>query len=137
MHWRIKTMIEQLGGTGLTGAIVYCGGRDTTYMGRDDDAYPDPSYVDERGLVGYQIGICFRVNGKRGRNWKMLITLEPNDTYTVRLWCAATRSQQRQGIFGVVLDERTDVYADQLQEVVERVYDQAIKNHCDGFIPMS
>ena len=37
---------------------------------------------------------------------------------------------------GEVLDTRENVYCDQLQEIVEQMYDRAIKNYNGGFIPM-
>jgi hypothetical protein len=35
--------------------------------------------------VDFEVGVRLRVNGRRGRNWLMVIAYEPDDTYTVWL----------------------------------------------------
>lgn len=127
----IAQMHEQLGGTGLSGAFVYCGANRCTYQSQD----LRPSQVLPDGTVDLGTGLVFHVNGKRGQNWRFIVSLEPSDTYTVRLWRSATAAEQAKGLRGVLLEEKDDIYCDTLQECVEGMYDRAIAKHCDGFIP--
>lgn len=138
--YTIRTIIEQMGGRGLRGALVYCGAHQLTYKCPRVEMEARPgsrSCVTPEGLLDYEVGLTFRVNGKHRQHWTMLVAYEPDDTYSVYLWRKATPSEQRAGIYGVALDRRDDVYNDNLQEVVERVYDSAIKKHNNGFIPLS
>lgn len=100
--------INQLGGTGLHGALVYIGTRHII-KGKD--------YI---GLV---------VNGKPGYKWMIKITLHPSDTYIIEL--IASRGDKAEN-----LDKLENVYCDQLQTVVEQMYDKAINEHNHGFIPL-
>ena len=127
----IQEIIAQMGGMGLTGAPVYCGTSQILYnckSGRGD------SRVLESGAVDYDTGVSLKVNGKCGKNWTIIVSLEGSDTYTVRLWQSTTPKKRRQGIYGEILDERDDVYCDELKGVVERMYDNAIKKHNGGVI---
>jgi len=74
------------------------------------------------------------VNGKEREAWKMVVSLESDDTYTVRLFRKATPEEWGRKILAVVLDTDTDVYCDNLQAVVEGMYDQAIKKYNRGMI---
>ena len=99
--------IAQLGGKGLTGALVYMGTK-KIIVGKD------------------YIGL--HVNGKRGEHWAVKITLDWSDTYTVELLAYKGKKMQ-------VLASRSDVYCDELQKVVEDMYDNGIKEHNQGIIP--
>lgn len=133
--WRIEQMIALLGGLGLGGSFAYVGASQIVYKSREDESKPDPSKVTDVGLIDYQIGIQFKINGKR--LWKIIVSLEPSDTYTVRLWQGYSISTvDLLGIWGRVLYEFTDVYCDSLQDIVEHVYDTAIEEYLDGFIPL-
>jgi len=135
MHWRIETMVAQLGGRGMSGAFLYTGASQMGYKAREDDATPRDSGVEKHGLISYEIGIQFKVNSTK--RWKIIVTLESNDTYTIRLWHPFRRDKFiRTGIVGEVLDKATDVYCDQLQSIVESIYDQAIEKYCNGCIPL-
>ena len=129
--YTIQEIIAQLGGMGLYGAPVYMGTKSVSYRcknGRgDSEATPE-------GLIDYDTGVQLKVNGKRGRNWTVIVSLEFSDTYTVRLWQSATPKKRAEGIVGEILDTRTDVHCEELQEVVEQMYDEAIKKHNGGFI---
>ena len=139
--YQIETMLAQMG-KGLSGARVYVGASQITYSCKEEGG---ESKVLPNGLIDAPISVCFKVNGKRGASWKMIVSLEPSDTYTVRLWkpirqtaLAAAKAMEagKPEKYGEVLDESSDVYCDVLQEVIERMYDRAIKKHNDGFIPM-
>ncbi len=125
--YTIRTMLAQLG-TGLYGGICYCGGNYFVYKhpdyNQDRECRPDtPSrFADDR--VNFDIGVSFDVNGKPGEDWKMAVTYEQDDTYSVWLW-------SKNGL----LDSRDCVYWDALQSAVEQMYDKAIKKHNGGFIP--
>ena len=65
----------------------------------------------------------------------MIVTLEGSDTYTVRLMKVfSVKKFAKTGKIAQVLDEATDVYCDQLQDVIEGIYDKAIRDLCDGWI---
>lgn len=131
----IQQMIEQLG-QGYSGALIYTGGHDLIYRCRPDGSRPDPSSVTEAGAIEFQTGLQFRVNGRRNAGWKIFVSLEPNDTYTVRLWRRALPTEQATGLAGVILDTANDVYCDDLQLTVEGMYDTAIEKFNQGFIPL-
>ena len=131
--WRTDTMIEQMGGLGINGAFIYTGARKVSYKCRDDDSKPLNSKVLDNGLIDYEIGIQYKPN--IGRNWKMIVSLEGDDTYTVRLWKPYTAPRAaKTGLFGEVVTEFEGVYDDMLQDIVESTYDNAIKEHFGGFI---
>jgi hypothetical protein len=115
----IKDIISQTGGNGLYGAFAYIGARAFTYE------YTTFGSKFENGYLKMGVGLMFKVNGGN-RGWRMAITVEPDDTYTVRL--IAVRGKAK------LLDEKTNVYCDNLKNIVEDMYDNAIKNHCNGFI---
>ena len=100
--------IHQLGGSGLSGAFAYTG---TTKFGVHGDT------------------AVMQVNGKPGYKSFITITIEPNDTYTVKY--VALR-----GITRTQLAEQKLIYCDQLQEVVEHMYDDVITATNGGFIPL-
>ena len=140
-YWRIEQMMEQVGALSKDishNCFAYIGATNPVYKAREDDALPDPSRVGKDGMIEYQVGLQFNVNIKPG--WKMIVTLEPSDTYTVRLWRQHRRDTwlQKDGtmLVGEVIEEMTDVYCDELQEVVEKIYDQAIHKYNRGGIPI-
>src|SRR3989442_1781621 len=101
MEIDLQETVNQLGGAGLRGALVYTGTRQII-KGRD--------YV---GLM---------VNGKPGYKWMLKITLDFSDTYIVEL--LASRGDETK-----LLDRKDWVYCDELKSVVEQMYDKAIKKH--------
>lgn len=138
--YTIRTIIEQMGGRGLRGALVYCGAHQLTYKCPPVEREARPgrsSTVTPEGLLDYEVGLTFRVNGKQRQHWTMLVAYEPDDTYSVYLWRKATPGEQKRGIYGAVLDRCDDVYWEDLKDVVEGMYDSAIKEHNGGFIPLS
>lgn len=104
----LQETVEQLGGAGLYGALVYTG---------------------TRRIIKGKDYISLQVNGKPGFGWFITITLDPSDTYIVEL--AAHRGDKVES-----LAKETDVYCDELQRTVEQMYDEAIKKHNRGFIPL-
>ena len=128
-------MLDQLG-RGINGSLAYVGASRLIYKNRPDDSCPDASIVTDNGLVDYQTGLQFNVNGKRG--WKIIVSLEPSDTYTVRLWHSFHPSiTAKTGKFGENLEENSDVYCDMLADMVESMYDAAIQQYCGGFIRLA
>lgn len=126
--WRTETIFEQLGGLGLRGALTYTGATQITFKD-EDNGTPLPSRI-ENGYLFAECYVAFRPNAGR-RRWKLIVTLEPSDTYTVRL----LRLTQY-GTVAEVLDECEDVYCEDLQRITEQMYDDAIKRHLGGFIPI-
>jgi len=135
----IRTIIAQAGGHSLRGAFVYIGAYDYSYRcaelhGEYRSGRPSRLVIDHgRGYVDYEVGLQCQVNGKRGRAWTLIITYEPDDTYTV--WLIEGRGER--SAESMVLARVEDVYCDTLQSVIESVYDRAIQEHNDGFIPLS
>lgn len=135
--YRIQEMLAQLGGLGLQGAVVYTGGTQLVYKDEYDEVLPDGSFVDDRGLH-YHTGLMWKVNGKPRQTWKLAVTLEPSDTYTVRmLQVHPVHEIIERGQAATVLMEYEDVYCDQVQQIAEHVYDQCIRRFNDGWIPLS
>ncbi|MCZ7636603.1 MAG: hypothetical protein M5U12_11605, partial [Verrucomicrobia bacterium] len=135
----IRTIIAQAGGQRISGAFAYVGARKLTYRcarlegefrsSRDSRLRTDLAMP----FVDYEVGLQFQVNGKRGRVWTMIVAYEPNDTYTAWL----VEGRRRRGQLGLKeLACARDVYCDTLKGVIEAVYDRAIRDHNDGFIPM-
>jgi hypothetical protein len=135
----IQAIVAQASGMGLRGAFVYVGAHDITYkcpeaVGECRSSHPS-HLGSKRGLgcVRFEVGLRCRVNGKRGRNWLLAIAYEPNDTYTV--WLVEGHAARKPET--MVLACQRDVYCDTLKAVIEATYDQALRDHNQGFIPLS
>lgn len=104
----LEETISHLGGRGLGGALAYIGTRRIEYS---------------------EHRIRLYVNGKPGHIWRMTITVSASDLYDLELW-------DLRGDQAGVLGEANDVYFDELQHIVESLYDTAIGEHNSGFIPL-
>ena len=134
----VQAILAQAGGLGLRGAFVYIGAQHFTYR----CAEPHGEYRSGRpsrlvsesgqGLVDYEVGLQCRVNGKRGRAWTPIVAYEPTDVYTV--WLVEGHKERQPG--SMVVACHRDVYCDTLQGVIEAAYDEAIRTHNQGFIPL-
>lgn len=138
----IQQIIEQAGGFGLSGALVYCGTRKWSFKhpatNLDTSCYPEKqSRLSSEGRplpeVDYTVGLSAHVNGKRGKDWTLIVAYEPDDTYTVWL----VEGHSRRTADSTVISHRRDVHAEDLQGVIEYLYDGAIKTANGGFIPIS
>ena len=131
----IRTIIEQCGGRGLHGAFCYVGASELAFRCPQSEGSYRSGFRSktEDGTPGvtYEVGLRFRVNGRRGQAWTMFIVYEPDDTYTV--WLVRLIGRARR--FDVIACHR-DVYCDTLKEVVEDTYDEGIRAHNEGFIPL-
>lgn len=119
----ISSMVQQLGGRGLQSAFAYCGAKQITYKCARADGEYRRSYRSKSTPDGidFDVGLKMTVNSaKPGLRWEMVVAYEPDDTYTVWLW------QWEHGE-GELLDHREDVYCDQLQSVLEGMYDRAVQ----------
>lgn len=128
---RIQTIIEQLG-RGLTGALVRVGGRLIAY---NYQPLTRPSRVTPAGAVESECSLTFSVNGKPGEMWRVVVSYEPSDTYTVRLWRLCRSHGLDNPRMGEIIGYADDVYCDMLREVVVSLYEEAIHEHCNGSIP--
>ncbi len=111
----IQQIYEQLGGRSMNGALTYTGTRKMLYRDEHDGRAENSSVDEATGVINYT------TEGVR-------------ITYAVYLWRSArpTKSQpQRQGI---ILDKLEGVYDDMVQNIVETMYDDAIKKYNRGFI---
>ena len=102
-----KTIIEQLGGRGLTGALTYAGCSKITEL----DDYT----------------ASFTVNGKEDVTTIMHVHLSPQDLYDIYV---------REVKDGEIKyrSETNDVYGEDLQATFEDTYDNYINVRNDGFI---
>ena len=135
----IRAILDQAGGLGLRGAFTYIGASQFTYRCPE----PHGEYRSSRpsrlqseggqGFVDYEVGLQCRVNGKRGHAWTLIVAYEPDDTYSV--WLVEGHAGRQPG--SMVLACQRDVYCDTLQGVIELAYDRAIREHNEGFIPLS
>lgn len=134
----IRTIIEQAGGLGLHGAFTYIGASKLTYRcAQSEGEYLSgrPSCLKTEGpstFVDFEVGLSCKVNGKPGRSWSLIITYEPDDTYAV--WLVEGHAQRRAD--SMVLACHRDVYCDTLKTTIECAYDEAIREHNGGFIPL-
>lgn len=136
--YTIQCILDQVG-QGLDGGIVYCGGRNLLMTfpldgNRAEECRPErESTVTPFGMIDTPVSLRFRVNARR--DVRVVISYEPDDTYTVRLWRAHKLARRmKDGVMGEVLREQRDVYCDMLQEVVERFYDGYIREYQKGTI---
>lgn len=97
-----------------------------------------PHYDPETGAVYYDVGIMWTVrHGQRGKTWKMIVALDrDNDTYTVFLvrlmpTNAILKGDKR---MSELLAESDDIYNEDLEEAVVRMWKQAIEDHCEGMV---
>ena len=132
----IRTIVEQAGGFGLQGAFTYTGAEAFTYRcaqmeGEYRSGRPSCLMADDR-RIDFEVGLSCRVNGKSGRDWRMIIAYEPDDTYAVWL----VEGHPKRTVDTMVLACHRDVYCDTLKTTVERTYDEAIRQHNGGFIPL-
>ena len=134
----IRTIIGQAGGMGLQGPFTYIGAHDFGYKCAEPEGEYRSGYMSKLvskgglGNVDFEVGLRFKVNGKPGKNWVMIIAYEPDDTYSV--WLIEGHPERKPG--SMVLACHRDVYCDMLRQVIEQTYDQAIRDHNQGFIPL-
>lgn len=100
--------IAHLGGRGLYGALAYTGTRRIQHTDTELQLY---------------------VNGKPGWRYVVSITVNGADLYDVTMW--ALRGETKQALGGC-----QDVYFDELQHVVEQLYDRVMNETNDGVIPL-
>ena len=132
----IRTIIDQSGGFGIHGAFAYIGAEGFIYRcaqptGEYRSGHPSRLSTDERS-VDFEVGLSAKVNGKPGRAWTLIIAYEPDDTYAV--WLVEGHAKRTPE--SMVLACHRDVYCDTLKSVFERTYDEAIREHNGGFIPL-
>lgn len=120
--YEIQSIMNQIG-TRLNGGFAYTGASQFVYKAQGLSA---SKFDEATGCLHYGTGLMFKVNGGN-RGWKMVVVLEPSDTYTVYLLAI-------RGINIKLLNSCSDVYCDNLQAVVESMYDEAIQKYAGGFI---
>lgn len=106
----ILISLHQALGTGLSSALVYIGAnpKKITYSLKYSD-----------------ISMSIPVNGKKGENWSIKISYNKGkDLIDAILYKKGEK----------ILDKKNDIYIDQLKNIIEKMYDDAIKKYNDGFI---
>ena len=134
--YSIQNIMEQLR-HGMVGALDYVGGHELFFNhppnGRDHQCRSSfHSHIAENGRLKYEVGLTFRVKGKAGENWRMTIAYEPDDTYTVWLMRDIVG---RPLSMSQVLATEDEVNSDDLQDVVESIYDDAVRKFERNVVP--
>jgi hypothetical protein len=134
--YSIQNIMEQLR-HGMVGALDYVGGHELFFKhppdGRDHECRSSfRSHLGENGSLKYEVGLSFRVKGKQGENWRMTIAYEPDDSYTVWL---VRDLDHRQSTLSEILASTEQVNSDDLQHVVESIYNEAVKSPEKDFAP--
>ena len=134
----IRTITEQAGGLGLHGAFTYMGASKFVYRCAQSEGEcrsGRPSCLKTEGtttFVVFKVGLSCKVNGKSSRSGSLIITCEPDDTYTV--WLFEGHAQRRAD--SMILACHSDVYCDTLKTIVGWGDDEAIQEHYGGFISL-
>ena len=135
----IQAIIDQAGGFRLNSAFAYVGASELACQCAQAEGEYRSGSVSRQCTQGgessiqAEVFLRFRVNGRRGRAWTIIIAYEPTDVYTVWL----VEGHRGRSPSTMVLACVRDVYCDTLQSVIEEVYDRAIQEHNGGFIPLS
>lgn len=104
----VEETIAQLGGRGHGGALAYTGTRRIK--------------LSETKLRLY-------VNGRPAWSYYISITVNFDDLYDIEVW--GTRGNTKK-----LLGETSDLYFDDLQGAVERLYNRVMRETNDGWIPL-
>jgi len=109
----IRTIIDQLGGQRIF-AMAFAG---CVYsVNNDGETMRPPS----AGVAGVALEIARPLRKAARGASKVIVNLEEDDTYTVKLWKAPTQMECQLGRFeGKYLELVANVYADNLRAVVE------------------
>ena len=118
---RCNEILRQLTLGGINSAFCYVGGDIKTLIGKDQPATKASCY-NENGTIHSDVNLTFSPNGKRGQGWKFVIALEASDTYTVYL----VKRSKKTGVVCDLIGFCDDVHCDNLQSVIERMYDEAM-----------
>jgi len=122
-----------MGANGLHGAVNLVGGRNV--MLGSDNRSQNWVEVDDKGFVSTDNGLMFQPN-VRSRRVKFIVTLQPNDTYTVIIWKGYTNSKAiKIGKIGAVISQMDTIHFDQLIDVIDTMYVAFLDEYEDGFIP--
>lgn len=70
--------------------------------------------IGARDLVGTSDSLAFRIGRNAKAINKLVIRLDPSDTYTVQAW-------RLRGTNAILVEEMSDVYCDMLHDVIERL----------------
>ena len=129
LPWRIQAIIDQMGGRGMNGALLYTGATGLTFKDATPERTPTASYFDkETGAIHFDVGLMFKVNMRHGQTWKVVVALDPGDTYSVYLLhVAGIKTFTLTCKLSDLADSYTGVYADMLQDIVETVYDNQLQ----------
>ena len=135
LPWRIQAMINQMGGRGFNGALLYTGASQLTFKDDDPDRTPTASRFDkETGAIHFDVGLMFKVNMRHGQTWKVVVALDPGDTYSVYLLhVAGIKTFTLTCKLSDLADSYTGVYAEMLQDIVQTIYDKELGS---GGIPI-
>jgi hypothetical protein len=135
LPWRIQTMMDQMGGRGISGAFAYIGASGIGFSDTDGGKPITSRFDGGTGTITFEIGLIFKVNMRRGQTWKMVVALDGDDTYAVYLMhCYGTRTAAKLGRLAELVDSCKGVYCDMLKQIVEGMYDK--KMHQFGGFPI-
>jgi hypothetical protein len=138
LPYTITTMLAHMGGFTFRGAPVRLGvdRRNVTFRhpdyGFEEEVRGEQPYWAIEGYLHYTVGIDLPVNGKRSEGWRMIVSLDGNDLYSVWLIASDYKGQGRPHM----LEAASSVYAEDLIVVMDDIHTRAIEEYCDGFIPL-
>ena len=116
-HPLTDTLLTQLGGYGINSAILLTGGTQVQCFDNNNQLPTrHTNVVDNRSI-----------DAGSARRWIMHVALEPDDTYTVRLYNDRTTRAGLPTTNIEILGERDDVYFEELITVCDALYTAAIK----------
>src|ERR1700722_7702945 len=140
--YSIQYIMEQLR-HGMIGALAYVGGSELFFNhpagGRDGECRSTFwSHLDGSGTLKFEVGLGFRVKSKPGDDCHRIVAYEPNDPYSVWLLSASTSHGWRHAeTSGEMIACVNNINEDELQHVVESIYDTALKTRGLEGIPLS
>ena len=127
------TIYEQMGTSNLHGAVNLVGGRNV--MLGSDNREQGWVEADDKGFISTDNGLMFQPN-VRSHRVKFIVTLQPNDTYSVLIWKGFTNAKAiKTGKIGTVINQVDTIPVDQLIDVIDTTYVAFLDEYEDGFIP--
>lgn len=129
----VKDIMAFLRAGGLTSTYTCVGAQKPNFSNFPDvteEVLPfTPTWDAARGPL-FREGVTFHCNGKRGHSWRFSIAVDRGQDLLV-VWLYGLRN----GKF-TLLSSHAGVHIDDMPAFVDEMYDEAIRQHCNGFIPM-
>lgn len=131
----VKVIFEILGSKVNNGRILKSLNGSLNYIGAShfgistNNKTAEVSHINENDYISAGCYVCFRPNfGRKVIKFFVCYNYGADtfDLYVFKIW----------GISNKLIASFTDVYNDNLAQVVEHTYDELIKSECNGFISL-